>query len=264
MASTSPEGAATPPKPERLLGSVMKCLTLLDLLAVQSGPVGVSELARALGARRGTVHQQLQTLIAAGWAEAAGDAKYRLSLRAVSIGAAVLEQADLGSRILPTLASLAAATGETASIAVLDHDAAMIVQRVAADRELKADIKPGTRMPLATSASGRVLLAFCAEHERAALRAAGTRLPAQTILTRARELGYAAQHDEYLRGMSSIAVPIAGTKLGSIALAVTAPSGRYDEELALRGLDGAAQEIAGLLSGAVVGPRLTGATAVTE
>src|ERR1700722_9989026 len=141
---------------ERLLPFAQKCLSLLDVLAAGTGAITVSELARQLDARRGTVYQQLQTLVAAGWVEADEHARYRLTLRALSIGTAVLEQANLGSRILPTLTTLAARSGETASIAVLDRDAAMIVQRVAADRELKVDIKPGTRMPLADSASGRI------------------------------------------------------------------------------------------------------------
>ncbi len=233
---------------ERLLGSAMRCLALLDALATESGPVGVSDLARRIDGRRGTIHQQLRTLVAAGWVEVDADAKYRLTLRALSIATAVLEQADLGSRILPTLTSLAARTGETASIAVLDGDAAMIVQRVAADRALKADIKPGTRMPLAKSASGRVLIAFCGAAELERTRATGVPLPADAIVRGAFETGYAAQHDEYLEGMSSIAVPIPPTQLGSAALAITAPTARYDEDRALGELRDAASEIVSLLA----------------
>jgi DNA-binding IclR family transcriptional regulator len=47
--------------------------------------------------------------------------------------------------------------------------------------------------------------------------------------------------------MSSIAVPILPTHLGSGALAITAPTGRFDEEMSLRELQRAAIEVAGLL-----------------
>jgi DNA-binding IclR family transcriptional regulator len=47
--------------------------------------------------------------------------------------------------------------------------------------------------------------------------------------------------------MSSIAVPILPTHLGSGALAIAAPTARFDQEVALRELGRAAQEIAGLL-----------------
>jgi DNA-binding IclR family transcriptional regulator len=234
---------------ERVLSSALKCLALIDALASESGAARLSDLARRTGARRGTVHQQLRTLIAAGWVEADEDGRYRLTLRAVSIATAVLEQANLGSRILPTLTALAARTGETASVAVLDGDAAMIVQRVAADRALKVDIKPGTRMPLADSASGRVLVAFCEPAELERTRKTGVPLPKASTVERAAKHGYAAQHDEYLPGMSSIAVPIPPTRLGSAALAITAPTARYDEQAALRELRDASLEIVALLTG---------------
>ena len=233
----------------RLLGSAMKCLALLDVLAASAGPTGVSELARRTQTARGTTHVRLQTLVAAGWAEPVGNGKYRLTLRALVVGNAVLEQADLGSRILPTLTSIAGRTGETASLAVLDREAAMIIQRVASDRALKADIKAGTRMPLDTSASGRVLIAFSPEAAIDDVRRSGVPMPARSIIEEARRRGFASQHDEYFPGMSSIAVPIHSTKLGMIALAITAPSARYDQAAALQALEAGAREIASLLSG---------------
>jgi DNA-binding IclR family transcriptional regulator len=233
----------------RLLGSAMKCLALLDVLAAVPGPAGVSELARLTTTPRGTTYQRLQTLVAAGWAEPVGEGKYRLTLRALVVGSAVLEQADLGSRVLPTLASIASHTGETSSIAVLDRDAAMIIQRVESDRALKADIKAGTRMPLDTSASGRILIAFSPEAKVAEIRGRGVAMPAQSIVQEARRRGFASQHDEYFPEMSSIAVPIESPKLGLIALAITAPSARYNQDAALQALEAGAQEISLLLRG---------------
>jgi DNA-binding IclR family transcriptional regulator len=231
----------------RILGSAMKCLALLDALAAETGPVGVSVLARRTEAMRGTTYQRLQTLVAAGWVEPVGDGKYRLTLRAMVVGNAVLEQADLGSRILPTLTSLAGRTGETSSVAVLDEGTALIIQRVAADRALKVDIKAGTRMPLEMSASGRVLVAFCGIQELEDLHQSGVAIPAHGIVEEVRRNGYAAQTDEYFPGMSSIALPIHSTKLGLAALAISAPSARYDKTAALQALHAGAKEIALLL-----------------
>jgi len=233
----------------RLLGSAMKCLALLDVLAAEPGPAGVSELARLTKTTRGTTYQQLQTLVAAGWAEPVGEGKYRLTLRALVVGSAVLEQADLGSRVLPTLASIASHTGETSSIAVLDSDAAMIIQRVESDRALKANIKTGTRMPLETSASGRILIAFSPPEKVDEIRRQGVAMPAPGIVDEARRRGFASQHDEYFPEMSSIAVPIQSPKLGLIALAITAPSARYNQDAALQALEAGAQEISLLLHG---------------
>lgn len=225
----------------------MKCLALLDALAAEPGPAGVSALARRTEEARGTTYQRLQTLVAAGWVEPVGEGKYRLTLRAMVIGAAVLEQADLGSRVLPTLTSLAGQTGETSSLAVLDDDAALIIQRVAADRALKVDIKAGTRMPLEPTASGRVLAAFGDDDQLEQVRKKKVAMPSRAVIKEVRALGYASQHDQFFPGMSSIAVPIPSTKLGLVALAITAPSSRYDESAALQALQGGAKEIAALL-----------------
>jgi DNA-binding IclR family transcriptional regulator len=125
----------------------------------------------------------------------------------------------------------------------------MIIQRVASDRALKADIKAGTRMPLDTSASGRILMAFSPDPDVDALRSSGVPMPATLILDEARRQGYASQHDEYFPEMSSIAVPIRSPKLGLIALAITAPSARYDQNAALQALRAGANEITSLLDG---------------
>ena len=82
----------------RLIQSTLRCLDVLDALAEYAGPVSISELARRIGAQRGTVHQQLQTLVHAGWARQTAEAKYYLSLRAVHIGKAALAQAGIADR----------------------------------------------------------------------------------------------------------------------------------------------------------------------
>ena len=140
--------ATTVVLPKRLLGSAMKCLVLLDVIAAEPGPAGVSELARLTRTARGTTYQRLQTLVAAGWVEPMGDGKYRLTLRALVIG----NRRPRASR--PRVAD----TADT-DVASLDEPAKrrrsrcstgtppMIIQRVASDRALKADIKAGTRMP---------------------------------------------------------------------------------------------------------------------
>jgi DNA-binding IclR family transcriptional regulator len=232
---------------DRLLGSALKCLALIEELAACREPVGVADLAKRLDSRRGTVHQQLRTLVAAAWVEQLDNARYRLTLRPVSIGAAVLEQADLGSRVLPTLTALAAETGETASIAVLYRGSALILQRVAADRVLTVDIKPGTGMPLTVSASGRVLVAFADEHELAQLSKSDAAMPDQGIVEAARRSGFAEQLDEYVAGMSSMAVPLTGTKLGTAALALTAPTERFDSARLLPKLAQARDELVQIL-----------------
>lgn len=240
------EQAQTPPA-ARLVGSALKCLALLDLLAEHDEPMAVSKIATETGVRRGTVHQQMQTLVAAGWVEQLPDARYRLTLRSLVVGNRALEQADLGSRVLPPLTELATETGESASLAVLDHGEAMIVQQVSPPRALRVHFRPGSVMPLRLSASGRVIVAYASAAERAAIAGARIELPDDQEIAQVRADGYARQRDEYLEGMASIAVPVVGTKLGTVAVALTSPSSRFEVDRLLEPLRTAQATIGRLL-----------------
>lgn len=215
----------------RLLQSTLRCLEVLDALAASDKPVAVSELARRLDVRRGTLHQQLQTLVHAGWARQTPDARYYLSLRAVHIGKVALEQAGIAQRLLPLLEELAMRTGEAPAIAVLDVEDVLIVQRVESQQLVRADIKVGTRMPLAGSASGHVLLAYASPDKLHRLAARGVTLPPPEVLARVREQGYAVQRDEFQAGLSAAAVPInIGDDEELLTLSMAAPSDRFDQQ----------------------------------
>lgn len=227
----------------RLLQSSLRCLEVLDALAESEKPVAVSELARRMQVQRGTLHQQLQTLIHAGWARQTADARYYLSLRAVHVGKVALEQAGIAQRLLPLMEDLAFRTGEAPAIAVLDREDVLIVQRVESQKLVRADIKVGTRMPLAGSAAGRVLLAYASADKLAALAASGVALPAPDILKEVRKLGYAVQRDGFHAGLSAAAVPIdTGHDEELLTLSMAAPTERFDERRTVALLLKAVQE----------------------
>jgi DNA-binding IclR family transcriptional regulator len=157
---------------------------------------------------------------------------------------------DLGSRVLPTLTKLSATTGETASVAVLYEESALVIQRVAADRALRVEIKPGTKMPLHNSASGRILTAYAPVAELKRAESAGATLPTTCTRRADRARGYASQIDDYIFGMASLAVPVLtdAHEMGTIALAVAAPSARYQISPLLDAIRIAASELGSLLS----------------
>lgn len=221
------------PGAKRLLQSSLRCLEVLDALAASDEPLTVSELARRMEVRRGTLHQQLQTLVHAGWARQTQDSRYFLSLRAVHVGKVALEQAGLAQRLLPLLEELASRTGEAVAVAVLDRHDVLIVQRMESQQLIRADIKVGTRMPL-ESAAGQVLLAHASPQTLSAMADQGVILPPAERLERIRMSGYAVQRDEFQLGLSAAAVPIdAGNDEELLTLSMGAPSQRFDEERAV-------------------------------
>jgi DNA-binding IclR family transcriptional regulator len=217
--------------PKRLLQSSLRCLEVLDALASTDRPVAVSELARRLQVQRGTLHQQLQTLVHAGWARQTSDARYYLSLRAVHVGKVALEQAGIAQRLSPLLEELAFRTGEAVAIAVLEREDVLIVQRVESQQLVRAEIKVGTRMPLAGSAAGRVLLAYASAEKLAELAVRGVVIPEPELLAEVRERGFAVQRDNFQTGLSAAAVPIdTGDDEELLTLSMAAPTARFDQQ----------------------------------
>jgi DNA-binding IclR family transcriptional regulator len=234
----------------RLLGSTLKCLALIDTMAGSTHAMGVSELAEKTGVGRGTVHQQLSSLAAAGWVERVDGGRYRLTLRSARVLRAALEQASIGERIRAPLEALAAATEEAVSIAVLDRAEALIVQRVESGQVLRVDVGLGTRMPLGASASGRVLVAFSPAAEVAELRKQGVSLPPDDVITKIRIEGVAVSIDEFREGLSAVATPVFdGTGKFIGALSAAGPTGRLELTGTTERVKATAEEINLILSG---------------
>jgi len=234
----------------RVLTSTLKCLALLEAVASSPGAIGVSELARMQGAGRGTVHQQLSTLVEAGWVERVEGGRYRLTLKATQIGHHALEQANLGERIRPALEALAASTGEAVSLGVLDGIDVLIVQRVESGQILRAGLGVGTHMPLSTSASGRVLLAFLPQTALDGLRLKGVAFPSEEALQKVRTSEVAVSVDEFIEGIAAVSAPLFDATGAVIAALSTAcPTTRFSEAVAVPAVIRAAAEVNALLRG---------------
>ena len=244
---------ANPPSNQegRTLVSALKCLELLDAFADSSSPLGVSECARRVGSSRGTVHQRLRTLIAAGWLERLAGGRYRLTLHASRVAQAALEQAGLGERVLPALKELAERTGAAASLAVLEGNSGMISQRVESASMLRANVQVGMRMPLASSASGRVLVAFSNESTLRRLRSQpGLRLPSMADIADTRQQGCAVSVGEYIEGISAIAVPIFNSQNELLAaLSLAGPTSTFDVKSAQHETVSVARQIHSIIRG---------------
>src|SRR5487761_591221 len=208
-AETLMTAASDPGKSLHLLSSTQKTLSLVETMAAAGHALGVSELARMVGASRGTVHKQLTTLVASGWVEQYADGRYGLSLLVARIGNAALRQAGLGEKIQRILEGVVAETGECATVAALHQRSALIIQRAESDQVLSANIRVGTVIPLTTGASALVLLAFSTTPaERAEWRLVGIELAGEERIKAVHAAGSAVTDDEFLAGVRAVSIPL--------------------------------------------------------
>lgn len=215
----------------RALSTVLKTLAVLDVFVGSAGGMRLPEVAAAMKLSRATAYQRLFTLVEAGWLEQDEQGRYRLSMHASRLAAAALEQADLGSRVRPTLEELAHDVKEAVSLAILDRGQPTIVSRVESERVLRAEQKVGTTLSLEGSASGRVLTAFADEATLRRLKDSGEQLAAEDVLEAVRSNGYALSTGYTQVGVRAIAAPVFNVHgKCSAALSVVMPQTRFNLE----------------------------------
>lgn len=126
-------------------------------------PLGIHDIAEALGLGRSTTHRYAATLVAVGWLEQTPKRKYRLAHRSAWPGMSVLGEIVRVSGCEPVLRELRAQTGHTASLGVLEGTRATYVQRLSAhgkgQHEADGELRAGAHVPLHCTALGRALLA---------------------------------------------------------------------------------------------------------
>jgi len=245
---------------DKRIQSVANATRLLTELSALDGPTRLNNLSSRLGMSKSSVHLLLATLADAGFVEQTAEGTYGLGLALFEVGAAALQQLGLGSVLSPPLQALAERTREAVTLGVLHQNEVLLVQRFESDQVLRASIRVGTRMPVHTSASGRALLAFLPENERAArLSAAGVGAPLLRPLTSRlkalRAMGYETQRDEWAAGVSSIAAPVFGiTQVAVAAVSVSTPTSRFDPEPWIEPLLHTTDELKRLLLQVQAGP----------
>ena len=222
--------------------SVLRALTLLDILAQEGREMGVLELSRRVHLHVSTVHRLLRTLMAGEYVQQDPQTgRYGLSGKIHQLAQASLGGMDLRQVVRPHLERVAKVSGETANLVVLDKDEACYLDKVESEQSLKFLTKIGHRAPLYCTAVGKVLLAHLPEEERGEIFSRITLVPhtRNTItslpqlrreLKKVVDQEFAVDREECEEGASCLAVPIRDyTGRTAAALGISGPTVRLTE-----------------------------------
>ena len=208
--------------------SIERAFAVLGTLA--DGPIGVTEVAERSSLPKSTAARLLASLAREGVVEQVpGDTRYRLGGRLATLAAGVLPTRSFARLARPTLADLAASVGEAAGLSVPEGDLVHYVEQVDTPNPVSVRDWTGSRIPMHAVSSGQVLLAFRqpATIERY-LEGPLERFTDRTIVERdalrerlraVRRDGYAWALEEFDRGISSVAAPIADAS-GEVVAAI--------------------------------------------
>jgi DNA-binding IclR family transcriptional regulator len=144
----------------RHIAAVERGLAVLDVLAA-GRELGTNEVARLTGINASTVSRLLATLAHAGYVEhVAESGRYRLGLRLLELGNAVLARLDLREIAHPHLRALAEETGETVTLSAPGEGHAVTVDFVQSSSVVQSVARLGRPSIGHATAAGKIVLAF--------------------------------------------------------------------------------------------------------
>ena len=224
--------------------SALRLVALLEALAQSEEGVSLAELSTRLAAPKSSLLAILRSMVAQGYMEH-GHGLYRLGPKSFRLAADILAVRRFPNLIRPILQDLAAKSGETVFLVVLDEVAQRMTYADIIDspNPVRYTVPTGTTRPLDVSAGGQLLLAY---------RDPGwidsyiriTRLEPLTEATitdpdalrerlaAIRRDGFAVSLGETVRGAAGVAAPIFNAD-GSVeaGLLIGAPIDRFERDL---------------------------------
>lgn len=199
--------------------TLLKGLMVLEAVTdVDDPPETIEALAERVGLTRSNTHRTLQTLMHAGYVTKCDDGRgYRGGVRLFELAARQLGKLDVRRLATPFMRELAAKTGETVHLSIIDGMSVVYIDKIDGPQPIRAYSMIGGRAPAYAVATGKALLAFqpegyLEEHAGALVKhtpATIVSLPVlKNELQKAARAGYAINRGEWRDTVGGIAVAI--------------------------------------------------------
>jgi DNA-binding IclR family transcriptional regulator len=201
--------------------SVTVAAQILNALAKAGGRVALKTLAAETGLARAKVHRYLRSLRTAGLVSQQPDTSlYQLGPQAIAIGLSALRGVNPVAEVCNALPALRDDINQTVTAAVWSEAGPILVAMQESDHWLTMNIRIGSRLPVLTTAIGRIFLAYLPEADAAALVAAerktaqahGTELPSpdemRDLTNEIRRRRLARVPSPLVPGIDALAAPV--------------------------------------------------------
>jgi len=210
-----------------LVSSLARGMSILACFSADAPELTVSEIARRTGLPQPTAWRLCRTLMELGFLlQAEGRQKLKPTLRVLSLGYSALAGESIGDLACAKMQEIASRYQGAVSLGVRDGLDMVYVQRRQGSHILFADLRIGSRVPVATSATGWAYIAGLDAQERESLFAEleatlGAEWPQLEARLRAALADYAVNGYVVNRGamhahVSSVAVPVRGRAGGRL------------------------------------------------
>ncbi|HET8792146.1 MAG TPA: IclR family transcriptional regulator [Modicisalibacter sp.] len=225
----------------------MRLLALLEVIAEKDQFFTLQGLVEETGLPKPTLHRMLQQLEAAGMLQRDGDNRqYGTGVRLRRLAERLLMNNTVHGARHGVLSQLVEEIGESCNITALSGNEVLYLDRVETTAPLRFYLHPGSRVPVHSSASGKLFLAQMSPAQRKRLLEHGPlkRFTPNTLIDladleteieRVRRDGYAFDDEEFLPGLLCIAVLVPSAKgRSNLGIAIQAPTMRLTTDKALQ------------------------------
>ena len=207
-----------------------KGLDILEFLATKSHPTTMTGIAQALGRSPGELFRLLSVLQRRGWLTRLNDDSYQLSTRLFELAHGFTPAKRLIDVALPVMRALAVAIRQSCHLSIADEGEQLVILDVETPGPAGLFVRTGTRYPLATTASGRVIMAL----SQNATPPGSVRTPTpegaernrpldlEKRLTQIRKRGYEEIAGEWLEAVVDICWPIFNVR-GEVTAVLAVP-----------------------------------------
>ena len=180
--------------------------------------LGVSELSRRTGLPKPTVSRLAGTLTKLGYLSFSGHyGQYQLAPGVLSLGYAFLSNIDVRQIARPMMQEIADLSQVSTSLAIRDRLNLVYVETVRSSASIALQLGIGSRLPMATTATGRAYLAGCIPREREILIAQLKKQDAENwpaisagieqAMKDYKDRGFCISFKEWNRDVSGVGVP---------------------------------------------------------
>lgn len=199
--------------------AIDKCFAILDLLARSKEPLGISEISQRLGLNKSTVFSIGHTLVDLNVLENQRDGKFAFGTSFYILAQMAGKRSDLIQTAHPYMETISEKTGLSVFLGLRSDRQTILVDKVDSAHGIKVSSEIGLRMPPLAGAGIKAMLAQLSDDEvdeiveRSELRqytpnSIVDKKRYKEEIRKARAEGIFYDKEEYIEGMTALAVPV--------------------------------------------------------
>jgi DNA-binding IclR family transcriptional regulator len=220
--STAPRGYSAP--------ALEKGIDIIELLAEEEGGLTLSDISQQLGRKMSELFRIIIVMERRGWLQKDPEsARYYVTYHLLRLAHRGTPAKSVTVAAAPVMEILSTRINQSCHLVVRSQNFGLVILRQENQRRhANLSVRLGASIALATSCSGRVLLAHLDANDRETLLASMprprgmSRASLDAILARVRKRGYELHRSPITAGVTDISYPIRGFD-GKVVAALTVP-----------------------------------------